>query len=201
MPALPSTHAKRAFYHQTFVLKDKGSEVYRHTLLVNPQDMSVAEPARINAQQTLGGAYVSKFGQGLHQITISGLTGYNARHNAEGILTDGYEEIQNFRSKVYRYYVTAPSSQVEMFWYNWEDEEYYKVVPTSFRVMRNVSQPTMYRYELSMVALEAVGVRTKPKKILTDLATKIDIPIAKSALSVALSGASETLYKLRKGVM
>lgn len=198
MPALPSTNKKRAFYHQTFVIKDKDKEVYRHTLLVNPQDMSITEPPRINAQQTLGGAYVSKFGQGLHQITISGTTGYSARHNVEGTLTDGYEEIKNFRDKVYRFYVTAPSSHVEMFWYNWEDEEYYKVVPTSFRISRNVAEPTLYRYELSMVALEAVGAGKKPSST-PNLLNKLSMPSIALAVAGALSGISEALYMIKKG--
>lgn len=198
MPALPSTHKKRAFYHQTFVIKDKDKEVYRHTLLVNPQDMSITEPARINVQQTLGGAYVSKFGQGLHQITLSVLTGYNARPNAEGKMTDGYEELKNFRDKVYRYYVTAPSSHVEMFWYNWEDEQYYKVVPMSFRVMRNVAQPTMYRYELSMTALEPVGPGRRPRPTPNKL-NKVTMPEVGSAIGNAILGITKTLSSIRKG--
>lgn len=198
MPALLETHAKRAFYRQTFEVKDKGVSVYKHTLLVNPQDMSIAEPARINAQQTLGGAYVAHFGQGLHQISINGLTGYNARHNAEGKMMDGYTEIQEFRNKIYRDFLTKPSSQLELFWYNWEDEEYYKVVPTSFRLMRNKAEPLLYRYELQMIALEPVGAGTKPK-MNSNAMDKIDLPGLGSAIMGAISGMSEALTAIMKG--
>lgn len=198
MPALPETSEKRLFYHQTFVMKDKDVEIYRHTLLVNPQDMSVAEPARINPQQTLGGAYVAKFGQGLHQITLGGITGYNARRNAEGIMTDGYEEIKNFRDKVYRYFLTNESSQVEMFWYNWEDEEYYKVVPTSFRIMRNVSQPLLYRYELAMTAIEKIGVNKKPTRA-SNMGDRLSFAEAVVTMSSSISSIGEAMHSISKG--
>src|SRR4051794_27132574 len=134
MAQLQTSRDKRAFYRHTFEIKDNGKSVYRHTLLINPEDMNVEEPHRATVTQTLGGAYLSLFGQGLHNVSISGKTGFHARKNAEGTLTDGYEEIQNLRKRVYRDFINAKSSQYEMFWYNWEDEEYYKVMPISMRI-------------------------------------------------------------------
>lgn len=198
MPQLPGSSKKRAFYRQSFELKNNGKAVYMHTLLVNPQDMTKAEPARINVQQTLGGAYVSHFGQGLHQVTISGTTGYSARYNTSGELKDGYTELKAFQEKVYRYYVKEKSAFIEMFWYNWEDEEYYKVVPTNFRIMRNKSEPTLYRYELTFVALEPVGAGQKPKMNLNAL-DAISVSSISNSIGGSISSASEVLYLLNGG--
>lgn len=154
MPQLPSSQRKRAFYKQTFEIRDKGKIVYSHTFTINPSEMTIEEPPRINAVQTLGGAYVSHFGQGLHNVTIGGTTGYNRRMSYENGETDGYTEFHNFRRQIYRYFVETKSTQVELYWYNWEDEEYYKVIPQPFRLMRNVNEPTLYRYEFRFLCIE-----------------------------------------------
>jgi hypothetical protein len=195
MPALTSTMQKRRFYKQTFQVKDKGKEKYRHTMLINPQEMTIAEPARINTQQTLGGAYVSHFGQGLFQVTLSGVTGYKARYNADGQLRDGYEEFKAFRDKVYRDFVTYPSSQLELFWYNWEDEQYFKIVPTSFRLMRSKSEAIMYRYELAFVCLNTVGAGTKPIYNANKL-DEINLALIGQSMASTISGTSEAMLKI-----
>lgn len=195
MPQLSASKKKRAFYKQTFEVRKKGKTQYMHTLLVNPQDMSIEEPARISAQQTLGGAYVTHFGEGLHIITLSGTTGFGARYNATGSLTDGYTELKNLRDKVYRDFVKSKDTSIEMFWYNWEDEQYYKVVPNSFRLSRNQSEPTLYRYEIRMTAVAKVGAGKKPtpsKKAYQSYSTAS----VQTGLSSALSGASEVLYRM-----
>lgn len=196
MPLLPQTRLKKTFYHQTFEVKDDGRTKYRHTLLVNPQEMSITEPARINPQQTLGGAYVSYFGQGLHQVSISGVTGYHARHNAEGEVKDGFTEMQDFRRNIYRDFLKNPSSQLEMFWYNWEDEEYYKIVPLSFRLMRNKAEPILYRYEFTFVCLEPVGSGKVPKYTEKTL-DKINLTDLGDNLVKSISGSSEVMSIFR----
>lgn len=157
MAQLSASERNRRFYRYTFELRNNGKSVYTHTLLLNPSDMSFDEPPRINAVQTLGGAYITNFGRGLAQVTISGVTGFNARMNTAGVVMDGYTEWKALRDQVYRYYVNTMSSQVEMYWYNWEDDEYYKVVPLSFRLMRNKAEAKLYRYELRFICTKRLN--------------------------------------------
>lgn len=173
MPQLPESTRKRKFYRYTFEIKDKGRLEYRHTMFVNPSDASVEEPARVTITQTLGGAYVSNFGQGLFKVNLSGTTGFNARRNSEGVLTDGYTEMQNFRRKLYRDFITRKSPKKEMFWYNWETEEYYKVIPEGFRLLQSKTEPLLFRYEIPLVCLEPLIGVTKPNT--NNLATNINI--------------------------
>jgi hypothetical protein len=161
MAQMPSSALNRAFYRQTFEIKDKGVSKIRHTMLINPEDMSVEEPNRATVTQTLGGAYLALFGQGLQTVTISGKTGFHARIGSDGTLTDGYTELIRLRNIV-RGFFRNPSDQLEMFWYNWEDDEYYKIVPLSMRVQRSVSLGPMYRYEIQFICLNYVGVTSKP---------------------------------------
>lgn len=153
----PTTYAQKAVYHQTFELQQRGVTISRHTLLVNPEDMSQAEPARVNVMQTLGGAYVDDFGAGLPQITISGITGYKARFNTEGLYVDGYEEFVNFRRNIYRNFIESNNPNMSLIWYNWEDNEFYQVQPTNFRLQRNARQPLLYRYEFQFICIGRRG--------------------------------------------
>lgn len=197
MAQLQSSRDRRAFYRQTFEVKSNGKSVYRHTLLINPEDMSVEEPNRATVTQTMGGAYLSLFGQGLHNVTISGKTGFHARRNAEGIMTDGYEEIKNLRKRIYRDFITAAQAHYEMFWYNWEDEEYYKIMPLNMRIQRNTSGGLLYRYDIQFVCLEALGEQKKPSA--DNLLSNVDALNQGKQLQIASSSVSETLLTFQNG--
>lgn len=196
MPQLATSTQKRRFYRQTFEVKNNGVSKYRHTLLVNPSDMSVDEPHRATVTQTLGGAYLSLFGQGLHTVTISGVTGYNARTNTEGVVTDGYQEIQNLRKKFYRDFITTYAPQYEMFWYDWENEEYYKVIPLSFRVQRSVSEPNLYRYEIQFTTLQQLGVQVNPYA--NNLLSNVQALVKGKNIATSSSTLAEVLSTLQK---
>lgn len=196
MPQLAQTRQIRKLYKQTFEIKTKGRVTYRHTLLVNPQDISQEEPSRTTVTQTLGGAYVSFFGEGLKQVTMNVLTGYHARANTEGKITDGYQELRNFRNKVYRDFLKTKDPSIQMFWYDWENEEYYEVVPTSFRVMRNRAEPLLYRFELQFVCIQQLVGGSAPKRPSTNLLSAVDaLGKAKNLLNSS-SNMSEILLKL-----
>jgi hypothetical protein len=192
-----TTKLLKLMYHQTFEIKEKGKTTMRHTLLVNPEDMSMEEPSRVNVVQTLGGAYVTDFGQGLPTVTISGITGYKARYSVEGNYVDGFEEFMLFRGSVYRNFLEANSADMELHWYNWEDNEHYQIQPTGFRLSRNARQPLLYRYEFRFVCLRKRGsphkiydkILNDPRFRLIDAFLNDGISgLGKSILSMGLSG-------------
>jgi hypothetical protein len=194
MPQLATSAQARQFYRQTFEVKTNGVTKYRHTLLINPSDISIEEPNRATVTQTLGGAYLSLFGQGLHNVTISGTTGYNARMNTEGVITDGYEEIKNLRKQFYRNFITTYDPYAECLWYDWENEEYYKIMPLSFRVQRSASEPNLYRYEIQFTTLQELGAQTKPDP--NNLLSSVQALAKGRVLSQSTSALSEALSAL-----
>lgn len=156
-----STAELKRNYHQTFEIHAKNTVVVRHTLLLNPQNLTHAEQAKTSVTQTLGGAYVTDFGEGLPQVTIGGTTGYKQRYNEDGEQRDGFEEFIHFRNEVYRKFVKTNDPDYMMFWYNWEDKEYYRIQPVTFRLQRSVSEALLYRYEFTFTCLnEAVASYT-----------------------------------------
>jgi hypothetical protein len=140
-------------YHHTFEIRKNDIMVTRHTLLLNPQSLSQNELSRSNITQTLGGSYVADFGSGLPTVSIGGTTGYKQRYNADGELRDGYEEFIHFRNMVFRLFIQTNDPDFKMYWYNWEDEEYWVVQPNTFRLQRSTAETLLYRYELAFTCL------------------------------------------------
>lgn len=154
---MDSTVRIKQFYRQSFEIKQQGvGSLMFQTLVQNPDDMSQDEPARATVTQTLGGAFVTDFGQGLPSVVLSGTTGYKKRINSEGQETDGFQAFRDFRNKVYRDFITQNDPTLELYWYNWEDEEYYQIQPTNFRLQRNKTESLLYRYEFRFTCLRAV---------------------------------------------
>lgn len=191
-----STKEQKSFYRFTFDMRYDGiGSVMLHTLLVNPEDFSQEEPARNTITQTLGGAFVTDFGSGLPVVTMSGTTGYKARTTAEGLLVDGYEEFVNFRDKVYRNFIQATDPSLSLYWYNWEDNEYYEIQPQSFRLQRSKSQSLLYRYEIRFTCIRKL---TKSRADITKdyLLANPNTRQMALALSSSISTISEVLTKL-----
>lgn len=193
---LRSTILLKQIYHQTFEIRQGSSLVARHTLLVNPQSITVTEPARVNVTQTLGGAYVADFGQGIAQVTISVVTGYSARYNDDAELRDGYTELKHFRDEIYRKFIKANTPSYVMYWFDWENEEYYIIQPTSFRLQRSVSEPLFYRYEFQFTCLRKVSGVVHPQKLQPPVGVSTDFSVYKVSLQSALSNISEAIGRV-----
>jgi hypothetical protein len=192
VPVSGKTKALKKVYHHTFEVRKGSSLVTRHTLLLNPQNLTQTEQARTSVTQTLGGAYVTDFGGALPVVSISGTTGYKQRYNADGELRDGYEEFIHFRNEVYRKLIQTNDPDYKMFWYNWEDKEYYQIQPTNFRLQRNVSEPLLYRYEFDFTCLSKASVSTKP----TANTYVLNSQLLLTRLKTSLSNISEVVTRL-----
>jgi len=183
-------------YHHTFEIRKNDVIIVRHTLLLNPQSYSQTEQARVNVTQTLGGSYVVDFGAGLPTVSISGTTGYSQRYNDDGEYRDGYEEFMHFRNKVYREFIETNDPDYTMFWYNWEDKEYWRIQPTSFRLQRSVSESLLYRYEFAFTGLEKANVSVKKVSNANVDALSLDTAASSKRILIAISNASEVIASL-----
>lgn len=190
-----STVIKKQLYRHTFDLRrDDTGSVMIHTLLINPSDMSMEEPSRSTVTQTIGGAYVTDFGRGLPTVTLSGTTGYKRRASAEGGELDGFEEFMKFRQHIYRSFIQANDPNLSLNWYNWEDDEYYEIQPTHFRLQRSKSEPLLYRYELRFTCLR---VLRNGRPIKEDFLQKYPQTIAiQQTMDSAISAVSEFILRV-----
>jgi hypothetical protein len=190
-----STLELKRVYRHTFDLKKQGQgTIAMHTLVVNPEDFTQTEPARVNVTETLGGAYVTDFGKGLPVVTITGTTGYRQRTTAEGKLMDGFEAFIDFRNKIYRGLIESSDPSLALYWYNWEDNEFYEIQPTEFRLQRNREQPLLYRYELKFTCINRLNSAKSEKPDYLDT-TDTMVSLGRS-IGLAISNVSEILTTL-----
>ncbi|MGF6354078.1 hypothetical protein ABIE27_001988 [Paenibacillus sp. 4624] len=193
----------KKFYRMTFEIRKtlpsgNSGAIKLHTLLVNPSDFTQDEPGRGNVVQTLGGAYVADFGAGLPTVTLSGTTGYSLRRSAENKELDGYEEFIKFRADIYRKFLQANDPQHALYWYNWEDNEYYEIHPQNFRLQRNKSEPLLYRYELRFTCLRRL-IKTRREAATDYLKRNPSTKKMAERLSSSVSNIGELLHNLTKG--
>lgn len=159
-----ATSALKVFVYQTFEIVNTSTAqvIDRYTLLLNPTDLQQPEKARTALTNTLGGAYVDKFGRGIPEVTIQGTQGYRARKGWEGAILDGYMAFKRLRNDIYRKFMDSTDPNLELRWYNWEDEEYYAIMPMpdGFTLQRSAQESLLYRYNFSFWCLNPLIIGT-----------------------------------------
>ena len=95
----------------SFILDDQsgGGGLDSVTLYIRPEDMTRVHPSRLSVNQTLDGAWIDSFGEGLEKTTISGILGW--RTGADG--KDGATRLQEMREKVYHAWHTRRKAAIE----------------------------------------------------------------------------------------
>lgn len=141
---------------------------WQHDMVVRPEEIAYTHPTRATVIQTLGGAFVDDFGEGITDIVINGHTGW--RHapdtaNALGNSPDGLERIYNLRYNLFQVYhaqrMTAAQNgkspdEVNLYFFDHLHDAFYRVYPQSLQVRKHKSRPLLYQYQLRLVGLEKV---------------------------------------------
>lgn len=124
---------------------------------INPQSYDIKIPSRLNLVYTKGGAFIDLFGQGVKEINISGTTGLKANTNDPN---HGYQKFLELKKLIEadmdKVQEGQPINEFLKF-YNHTDGEAYVVVPITMSIKRNVSEPLLYKYDLSFYAIRNVS--------------------------------------------
>lgn len=134
----------------------------RYRFILNPEQLTQEEPNRVSVVQTKGGAWVDDFGGGIVNIAFKGTTGFK---NQSGIGTDGFEQFRELRDMIRQYYFKqTPGTDVkeedELKFFNHTDGEAWIVVPKVFSLMRSVSRPLLYLYDIQLIAIRPATLPT-----------------------------------------
>ena len=131
--------------------------VYKGTtykFVLNPEEYTQIEPSRITVTQTKAGAWVDDFGMGIASINFKGTTGFK---NGTKDPRNGFLKFKELRDMIRRYYTHTPGTIVsqseELVFHNYTDAEHWVVFPKTFQLLRSVSRPTLYLYEVQLVCL------------------------------------------------
>lgn len=166
-PGHINTGSKFGLRHFTFVLRDGiNNDIYTVDLNVNPEDMSIENPFRVNTYNTLGGAFVDVWGQGVRRIVMRGHTGWRTVVASNGQQQDGFDNIFALRDNICNLYFslrdtasktqsqTDIQSKLTLTLIDKLHETGYKVVPENFKLLRNKARPLLHMYEVSFVVVD-----------------------------------------------
>lgn len=148
-----------------------GSRLREHKLLIRPEDLTVTYPSRTTVVQTLGSEpFVDSFGEGVRQISLSGITGYRVPNDKRGYSArDELQAINNiFNVEWHAARKNAIANgrdprTVELFYVDVLNGLTWLVVPMSFTLRRSKSRPLLHSYSLSAVRLRDASVRFLPE--------------------------------------
>lgn len=126
-------------------------------LVVRPEELTRSDASRTSIHQTLGGAFVDSFGAGLPTIQISGITGWGAGNNLNGL-----EQFQALFDLVFaRWHEDRKEAvasgldpdKVKLIFVDELDEFAGVVVPSQFTLKRSKTRPLLSQYMINMTLI------------------------------------------------
>lgn len=129
-----------------------------YIFFLRPEEVVYNHPTRATVVQTLGGAWVDDFGEGLVDITLSGHTGWRPGNTIGGeeafyLLRNGcFQLFHSMRMNAAR--VGNDPDSVQMVFVDTLNAASYKVYPISMQTRKHRTSPLLYRYQLRLTALD-----------------------------------------------
>jgi hypothetical protein len=130
-----------------------------YIFFLRPEEVAYTHPTRATVIQTLGGAWVDDFGEGLTEITLSGHTGWRP---GETIPIGGEEAFLLLRKGCFELYhnLRMEASRrgrdpdtVQMLFVDTLNTAVYVVYPTSLGTRKHRSRPLLFQYQLKLIGL------------------------------------------------
>lgn len=143
-----------------FVLHDQatGASPVKVDLVIRPEDLQRTDVSRATVAQTLGGAWVDAWGDGISTITISGTTGWGQGGQPNGLEAffelhkNVYEEWHRLRGQAIVRGVDP--DDVKLIFIDDLDEFSWVVIPNQFILRRNKSRPLLAQYQITMTRVD-----------------------------------------------
>ncbi len=143
----------------SFVLESASGAMKSVSLFIRPEDMSITFPSRMSVNQTLGGAWVDTFGEGLQQTTISGTTGWRTAPDGK----DGIDRLIELKAEFFTKWhdlraaaikAGTDPNEIKLRFVDTLNRYSRVIVPQVFEVRRSKSRPllSMYRFSFTAVA-------------------------------------------------
>lgn len=158
------------------IVLNEGRPVWGHWFFPKPDDLTYTAPTRATVLQTLGGAYVDDFGEGVREITCNGRSSY--KHGPldllglgdlfgeiSGNLGQGELFIKNLKDWVIRDFHRKREENARagkdpdlyaMFFVDVLNWELWQVFPLHFMLRRHKQSPLLIQYSMRFVGLQRV---------------------------------------------
>lgn len=189
----------------SFVLDAAGAPVEEHVLFIRPEDISRQYPSKLSVNQTLGGAWLDSFGEGLEVTTMSGITGWRAGPDGQ----DGIDRILTMRESVYTQWHALRAEAIA----RGENPDNIKlrivdtlnryarvIAPQVFEIRRSKSRPLLASYRITFTALEEGSWKTGALSSTVFDPSGFGVPSLTSSIST-ISGAISSIRNFVNGTL
>ncbi len=132
-----------------------------------PEELTYTHPTRASVIQTLGGAWVDDFGEGIVDISLSGHTGWRANDQPLQTINpekDGMQKAIELRTTFFETFHKErmaaaqagnnPDDSVKMFFVDVLNSAVWQVYPVSMQLRRHKARPLLYQYQLRLLGLD-----------------------------------------------
>lgn len=153
---------------------NEGIPVWGHWFFPKPDDLTYSQPVRASVIQTLGGAYVDDFGEGLREISCSGRSSY--KHGPLDALGLGdvlsgvgcgqgemmMKSLKDFLIRDFHQRREQNARQgldpdlYKMFFVDVLNFELWQVFPLHFVLRRHKQSPLLIQYQMRFIGLQRV---------------------------------------------
>jgi len=158
----------------SFLLNDLSKsppKVDEWQMKVRPEELSMSKTARVMVHQTLGGAWVDNFGEGLPGIKIAGHTGWRGT-SVDGKEDHGLRRIQDLHKTFYQEWFSKRADiarsgdnveDIQLVFSDLLDGISWLCAPQAFVLKRGVANPLLYYYEINLAFLSQAPVKVLDK--------------------------------------
>lgn len=165
-------------YRQIGFYLEGGGDDVNLDLVIRPEELTRQEMTRLQAQQTLGGAWIDEFGAGLGSINISGHTGWRG-----STFFSGEDAFQQLRSTVFRDWLDRRArcvasgvdpDTVSLYFLDSLDSIRSKVAARTFTLRRSKSRPLLMMFQIQLVELADAD---QPESLIDEITDALSNPL------------------------
>lgn len=133
---------------------------WAHIFHPRPEEVAITNPTRSTPIQTLGGAFLDDFGQGIADITLAGTTGWHGTSSVPGELM--FINLRNMLIEQFHASRQAASeagqdpNMIKMYYADTLNTVLYEVYPSSFQLRRSKSRPLLFQYTIRLIGLDKI---------------------------------------------
>ena len=171
----------------SFTLETLGSSPIILPLNIRPEELTRTEISRTSVQQTLGGAFVDSFGEGLIQINISGNTGWRGFNGINGTAFFQALRAASFtawhQARLQAAQTGIDPNSVQLVFTDALNQTIDVVIPQTFTLRRSRSRPLLCMYQISMIGLGDIPPPSSGGGFLNSLVQALGLQTVVAAIS------------------
>ena len=189
----------------SFTLETPGQSPIILPLNIRPEELTRTEISRTSIQQTLGGAFVDSFGEGLIQINISGNTGWRGFNGVDGgaffQALRGASFTAWHQARLQAVQTGTDPNSVQLVFTDALNQTIDVVIPQTFTLRRSRSRPLLCMYQIAMVGLGDIPPPSSGGGFLDSLVQALGLQSVVAAIGQIVSAVKSAINFVQASIL